>query len=205
MHIRISRCHLPYTYLLTFALLQVTYLSEGELESMRSIINWIRFLGVLIKDRHPSLYSEISAEADLVCSMGIKDKIWETLAYKRFQPWNTAKTRVHQEYFMQLNALESLIVLYSNFVSEPWRTMHMRLKVLERGFCLAIANLASNEEFCREVIKLDGVGMCLQSFMRVPLRRGMPATDNSGSPGRPETNDFLVKELITSALEVFRR
>ena len=50
----------------------------------------------------------------------------------------------------------------------------------------------------------DVLVMCLQSFLRVKLRRGMPVMDNSGAPGRQEHNNLLLKEVMAASLEVFR-
>ncbi len=76
------------------------------------------------------------------------------------------------------------------------------MKLVECDFLRILASYATHQEFEKTVNDLDGVGYAVRSFTRVKIRRGMPAVDNSGSMGRTEHNDFLVKELVESALEV---
>ena len=58
--------------------------------------------------------------------------------------------------------------------------------------------------FSPQMMVEDVLVMCLQSFLRVKLRRGMPVMDHSGAPGRQEHNNLLLKEIMAAALEVFR-
>ena len=81
----------------------------------------------------------------------------------------------------------------------------LRLKLLEGGLLMSIANFSSTVEFQGVVLDLDGVARVTQSFVRVLLSRGQVLRDTSGSPGRQEHNDLILKEVIESALEVLYR
>lgn len=184
--------------------LQVTYLSEGELSRIRYTVNWLRFATLLVRDRNPSILTEISSEANLMFQMAVKDDMWENLAFKLFQPWGLDIKEVNKKYFMQMRGLSAVVALYTVILEEPWRTMHLRLKFTESRCLMAIANLPSSDELRKQVMVQDVLVMCLQSFLRVKLRRGMPVIDSSGAPGRQEHNNLLLKEVMAAALDVFR-
>lgn len=205
---RIQRQGFPHIHLLASSFepfSQVSYLSHGELEDIRYAVNWIRFIGALMKNRYPCVYSEISAEADLVASMGMRDELLETLALKKFRPWKSPVKQVNIFYFMQMNGVDSLIDLYTILLNEPWRTMHTRLRFLEDGCILVLASVAISDQIRKKVISLDGVGMSVQSFLRVRLRRGNVVWDTSEAPGRREHNNILIRDIMGASLEVFKR
>ena len=129
----------------------MTYLSEGELSQIRYTVNWIRFATLLVRDRNPSILTEISSEANLMFQMAAKDSMWETLAFKLFQPWGLDIKEVNKKYFMQMRGLSAVIALYTVVLEEPWRTMHLRLKLTESRCIMAIANLPSNDELRKQV------------------------------------------------------
>ena len=183
----------------------MTYFSEGQLEETRVIVNWMRYLATLIKDHHPAISTEISAEADMVVTLGLKEELFEELANKKFRPWESPIAHTNKIYFLQLGGITSLFTLYHALLSEPWKTMLLRLKFLESGCILVLGNLGVSNDLRKDIISEDGVGMIIQSFRRVRLRRGMPLTDSSGSPGKPEYNDFLIKELIQTSLKALLR
>lgn len=169
------------------------------------IVNWFRFLKLFLKDHHPSIWSELSTECNLVTGMGINEDLMSNLALEKFRPWDSPMKDANKHFFLQLKGLAMLVCVYEVMLQESWKTMLLRLKLVEGGMLLAIANFASTDEFQEEVLSLDAVGMCTQSFVRVLLRRGQAVVDTSGSPGRQEHNDLILKEVIESALEVLYR
>ena len=79
------------------------------------------------------------------------------------------------------------------------------MKMVEPSLALVLAGLASTEVLRTKIINEDGIGCVLQSFQRVLLRRGNPVIDSSGSPGRQEHNDVILKELLDCCLEFMIR
>ena len=98
-----------------------------------------------------------------------------------------------------------MIQIYYNVISETWRTLPLKLKMMEPSLALVLAGLASTEVLRTKIINEDGIGCVLQSFQRVLLRRGNPVIDSSGSPGRQEHNDVILKELLDCCLEFMIR
>lgn len=184
---------------------QLTYLCEAEIDDIRVVVNWFRFLKLFLKDHHPSIWSELSTECNLVMGMGINEDLMANLALEKFRPWGSPMKEANKHFFLQLKGLAMLVCVYEVMLMESWKTMLLRLKMVEGGMLLAIANFASTDEFQEEVLSLDAVGLCTQSFVRVLLRRGQAVVDTSGSPGRQEHNDLILKEVIESALEVLYR
>lgn len=184
---------------------QLTYLCEAEIDDIRVVVNWFRFLKLFLKDHHPSIWSELSTECNLVMGMGINEDLLANLALEKFRPWGSPMKDANKHFFLQLKGLAMLVCVYEVMLMESWKTMLLRLKMVEGGMLLAIANFASTDEFQEEVLSLDTVGLCTQSFVRVLLRRGQAVVDTSGSPGRQEHNDLILKEVIESALEVLYR
>lgn len=185
--------------------LQLTYLCEGEVDEIRVIVNWLRFLKLFLKDRHPSIWTDLSTETNLVVGMGINENLWSNLALKKFKPWDSPMKETNKRFFLQLNGLSMLMDVYEILLMESWRTMVLRLKLLEGGLLMSIANFSSTVEFQGVVLDLDGVARVTQSFVRVLLSRGQVLRDTSGSPGRQEHNDLILKEVIESALEALYR
>ena len=93
--------------------------------------------------------------------------------------------------------------MYELLIREQWRTMVLRLKLIESGCILVLASLGSSTLNRQKIIAADGHGFVLQSFLRVLMRRGCPLVDNSGSPGLAKNNDFLIKDVIDAALKFF--
>ena len=98
-----------------------------------------------------------------------------------------------------------MIQVYYTLISETWRTLPLKLKMVEPSCALILAALASTEVLRTKIINEDGIGCVLQSFQRVLLRRGNPVIDTSGSPGRQEHNDVILKELLDACLEFMLR
>ena len=99
----------------------------------------------------------------------------------------------------------TVIQVYYMLISEPWRTLPLKLKLVEPSCALVLAGLASTEVLRTKIINEDGIGCVLQSFQRVLLRRNCPIIDNSGSTGRQEHNNLVVKELFDACLEFMLR
>ncbi len=118
-----------------------------------------------------------------------------------FLPGEEPRPVTNKRYFYQVGGIDSIIGILTILLREPWRTQPLRLKLVEIDLLRILACYGTSFEYHKPILDLDGVGYVVRSFMRVKLRRGMPAVDNSGSPGRSEHNDFLIKELIESALE----
>ena len=99
----------------------------------------------------------------------------------------------------------TVIKIYYNLISETWRTLPLKLKMVEPSCALILGALASTDVLRTKIINEDGIGCVLQSFQRVLLRRGNPVIDTSGSPGRQEHNDVILKELLDCCLEFMIR
>ena len=90
-------------------------------------------------------------------------------------------------------------------IAEPWRTLPLKMKLLEPGCALILGALASTDVLRTKIINEDGIGCVLQSFQRVPLRRNSPISDTSGSTGLQQHNDLVLKELYDACLEFMLR
>ena len=77
--------------------------------------------------------------------------------------------------------------------------------MVEPCCALVLAALASTEAIRTKIINEDGIGCILQSFQRVLLRRNSPIVDTSGSSGRQEHNDLVLKEVYDACLELMLR
>ena len=98
-----------------------------------------------------------------------------------------------------------MVQVYYLLIAEPWRTLPLKMKMVEPGCALILGALASTDVLRTKIINEDGIGCVLQSFQRVPLRRNRPITDTSGSTGRQEHNDLVLKELMDGCLEFMLR
>lgn len=96
-------------------------------------------------------------------------------------------------------------MVYYLLTAEPWRTLPLKLKMVEPCCALVLGALASTEVLRTKIINEDGIGCVLQSFQRVLLRRNSPICDTSGSSGRQEHNDLVLKELYDACLEFMIR
>ena len=75
------------------------------------------------------------------------------------------------------------------------------MKMIEANTILVLAAVASNNSFRDKIMKEDGFGCVMKSFLRVHIDRGSPVIDNSGAPGWPTHNNFMLKEIFDSCLE----
>lgn len=91
--------------------------------------------------------------------------------------------------------------VYEQLNLEQWRGIPLILKMVETNCIQVLAAAAGSEMICHSIARIDGTGYVLRSFMRVKLQRGKVVMDTSGSPGRQEHNDFLVKEMLQACLE----
>ena len=98
-----------------------------------------------------------------------------------------------------------MIQVYYLLTAEPWRTLPLNLKMVEPCCAMVLAALASTDVLRTKIINEDGIGCILQSFQRVHLRRNTPVIDTSGSTGRQEHNDLVLKELYDACLEFMLR
>ena len=98
-----------------------------------------------------------------------------------------------------------MIQVYYLLIAETWRTLPLKLKMVEPSCALVLGALASTEVIRTKIINEDGIGCVLQSFQRVRLRRACPVLDLSGSTGCQEHNDFVLKELFDACLEFMLR
>ena len=82
--------------------------------------------------------------------------------------------------------------------------MVLRMKLMEAGCIQILAALGASVMNRQKVIAADGHGFVLQSFLRVLVRpRGSPLTDTSGAPGPAQNNNFMLKEVLDSALRFY--
>ena len=95
--------------------------------------------------------------------------------------------------------------VYEQLSPEQWRGIPVILKMMETSCIQVLAAVTGSDIICNSVARVDGTGYVLRSLMRVKLQRGKAVVDTSGSPGRQEHNDFLVKEMLQACLEFLVR
>ena len=88
---------------------------------------------------------------------------------------------------------------------ENWRTMPLRLKLMEAGCINILSSLACSALNKQKVLSGDGHGFVMQSLLRVLIRlpRGQLLVDSSKSPGPAKTNNFILKELLEAVVGFF--
>lgn len=85
---------------------QLTYLSDGQLEEVRVGVKWFEFLLRFGKDRHPSIFTGMPMEYNVVCVQGLNECWAEMLANDLFLPWDSDTKYANRVYFMDQNGLE---------------------------------------------------------------------------------------------------
>ena len=86
--------------------MQLNYLSEGEIEETRIALFWFTFVHAFNKRRHPSIFTGITSEVDLVVGMGLKEDLITNFVTNHLLPWNSDVTYANRMFFMQQDGIQ---------------------------------------------------------------------------------------------------
>ena len=89
-----------------FLFLQLSYLSEGELDKTKVGVSWYTFISNFTRFRHPSIFAGATSEINLIISMGVKEFIAEKLIQECLLPWDSNVAYANRVYFLQQDALK---------------------------------------------------------------------------------------------------
>ena len=86
--------------------LQLNYLSEGEIEETKIALCWFTFISTFAKNRHPSIFTGVTSEIQLVVGMGLKEDLIQKFVQKQLLPWKSDVTYANRMFFMQQDGIQ---------------------------------------------------------------------------------------------------
>ena len=173
--------------------ISVRYLCEGDCEKVNKVIDWVRQLIGAIS-------SGDDEQLEQVMASGGTEDLDVSLALTLFD-WLDPKSYVNKIFFEWTGGLDALLNLYRNLLQRDWKSMSPRLKYLE-GICTqSIANFGETFPLRRLLLQRGILEACIQSFLRVRLRKGMPVFDTE-SNGDADRNNYLLQRVIENALHI---
>ena len=174
--------------------ISVRYLCEGDCEKVSKVIDWVRQLIGAIS-------SEDNDRLEQVTASGAAEDLDVSLALTLFD-WLDPRSYVNKIFFEWIGGLDALLNLYRSLLQKDWRSMSTRLKYLE-GICTqSIANFAETFPLRRILLQRGILEACVQSFLRVRLRKRMPVADEESIEGDATMNNYLLQRVIENALHI---
>lgn len=174
--------------------ISVRYLCEGDCEQVGKVIDWVRQLIGAIS-------SEDDDQLEQVTASGASEDLDVSLALTLFD-WLDPRSYVNKIFFEWIGGLDALLNLYRSLLQKDWGGMSTRLKYLE-GICTqSIANFAETFPLRRLLLQRGILEACVQSFLRVRLRKGMPVYDEVSIEGSATVNNYLLQRVIENSLHI---
>ena len=109
-----THAHVHYMYIYTYYTLlyahtctytQLSYLSKGELEEVRIVYEWLKFMKKYGKLSHPSIFTGMCRDFHNIAIQGINECLLEKLAGELFVPWESDVKYANRTYFIQMDGV----------------------------------------------------------------------------------------------------
>ena len=71
---------------------------------------WFTFLSTFAKHRHPSIFTGLTSEVDLVVGMGLREDIITNFVRDHLFPWNSDVTYANRMFFMQQDGIQYVYI-----------------------------------------------------------------------------------------------
>lgn len=176
----------------------VKYLAEGNCQEILEIISWMGVVRAILKQEKPSVTRGISECLYELLTSAIEFRYMENLAFDYLYPWLDAKKYANKLFFLSNGGLHIMMELYSLLVRESWKMQLLKMKHLEYGILRVLWNFSETFSLRREIIRLGGLEMCMQSLMRENVVKGEAIIDRQ-SP-RDAFKDWILVENLGAAL-----
>ena len=181
--------------------LYLTYTCRAQCDDIQEAVSWMDSLYSQLQDGSlPSLSDEVR---DLIFQ-GYHASIMEDLAFKKFSPWIAPSTHVNKVYFLQIGGLDLLLKLYSLTLQQSWSAIPPEVKYIEYACMTVISNLASSLELRRVILQRGVLAMCLQSLVRVKLKKGEAVMDYA-STSTQELDDSILQDAVRSVVAIIAK
>ena len=167
----------------------LTYYATAECQAVSGVIQWLEELNQYFEERNIPFYF-------------LDRRVLRDLSFDLFFPWESAIKRANRHFFIVKGGLKVLMQLYKVILRPEWMKIDPAIKILEFDMLSALWNLSEAVLFRHAILEQDGLSMCIQSLLRMPVDGSEPLKVPDAAPGEEVMLVFLIHETIQRAIGV---
>ena len=173
----------------------VSYSSEGDCKEIDEVVRWFQEIRQILGMRHPAVSSYLSYDLDELLRVGISEEWVEKLAFEYLFPWENSRKYANKLHFVSCGGLEAVMEIYAILHRCPWNRCPVKLKYLEYGILRILWNLSETFALRRQILRHDGLSLCIASLLRQKLEEGEAIEDKVEESNQPTFNWLLVENI----------